>query len=214
MIRLCYSDISAIDPEHIDSLLSSVPSDRAERAKRVMNADMRGCILASYVLCKGMLSDVGITTFDIAHDEYGKPALVPSCGVHFNLSYSSTVVSCCIADNEIGVDVERIGRIELSVARRFFHQNEYDEILSCGNPEMAVTRLWTIKESMAKCIGKGISRELLCGNLGRFSQTALHTFFFSNQQYNVNEYFLPGYCFSVCSTTNELPSRLERIKLY
>ena len=213
MTRLCYSDISTIDPEYFESVMANVPADRTARAKRVMNADMRRCILASYVLCKRMLSDAGVASFDFDLDEYGKPILVPFCGIHFNLSYSGTIASCCIADSEIGVDVERIGRIELSVARRFFHRNEYDEIIGCDNPDMAAARLWTIKESLAKCIGKGLSRELLCNDLGGFANTASHYFLFGNQEYHVNEFLLPEYSISVCSKKNELPGRLEEIYL-
>lgn len=213
MTRLCYSDISTIDPEYFESVMANVPADRTARAKRVMNADMRRCILASYVLCKRMLSDAGVASFDFDLDEYGKPILVPFCGIHFNLSYSGTIVSCCIADSEIGVDVERIGRIELSVARRFFHRNEYDEIIGCDNPDMAAARLWTIKESLAKNIGSGISREFLGHSFGGFSNTMFHSLFFCDYEYYINEYFLEDYCISVCNRKHEFPEKIERIDL-
>jgi 4'-phosphopantetheinyl transferase len=93
--------------------------------------------------------------------DYGKPALVPECGLCFNLSNSRALVVCLVAENaDVGVDVEPYSRAQtiLEVAPSVFSQLELSQ-LEALNPESRITRalqLWTLKEAYIKARGMGL----------------------------------------------------------
>ena len=92
-------------------------------------------------------------------NEYGKP-FYPECGVHFNLSHAGNWAVCGADRREIGVDIEKIHQVDPGIAGRFFTAAENDFIESAENAfekKNPFYRLWTLKESYVKCIGKGFS---------------------------------------------------------
>ncbi len=64
-------------------------------------------------------------------------------------------------DRDLGVDVERVRRFPgaLSVAERFFARQEYAGLCALRQEELdaAFFSLWTRKEAVVKCLGRGLS---------------------------------------------------------
>lgn len=138
-------------------------------------------------------------------DIYGKPYLVNCPDFHFNISHSGDYVVCAIDNNEIGIDIEEIKKINYEeIARNFFTSKECDYIFNC-NKEDCISRfynIWTLKESYIKCIGKGLYK-----NLRSFSINFLkNEFIVDFDDEMCNEYFFrcfdidDNYKLSVCST--------------
>jgi 4'-phosphopantetheinyl transferase len=95
----------------------------------------------------------------------GKPSLIGSSGVYFNLAHSHEIALAAIAAHEeIGVDVEYIRPIEEidQLARTCFSPREYLEFTQ--TPASASRRAffngWTRKEAYIKAIGAGLSYPL------------------------------------------------------
>lgn len=92
-------------------------------------------------------------------NEFGKPYL--SGGrLHFNIAHSGEWVICGIDSEEIGVDIERHHATSLAIATRFFAQEENDLLAQAKGPSERMRiffRIWALKESYAKAIGKGLS---------------------------------------------------------
>lgn len=97
--------------------------------------------------------------FQIDKNEFGKPYFSGKSEYHFNLSHSGDYVICGISDYEIGVDIEKHGKMETDIARRHFASGEYLSILS-QKPENRMQHffdIWTLKESYIKAVGGGLA---------------------------------------------------------
>ena len=97
--------------------------------------------------------------------EKGKPFLKDS-PLTFNLSHTKEMAVLAIARHvEIGVDIEKIKTSAhyLDIAKRFFHPEEYQQLLNIENTEEQQKTffiLWTAKEAILKATGEGITAGL------------------------------------------------------
>jgi 4'-phosphopantetheinyl transferase len=94
---------------------------------------------------------------------HGKPFLqTPSIPVQFNLSHSGLRAVLVVTRNmRCGIDIEQV-RIEISdqaIAERFFcaRENEWLQSLPADQRIQGFFRLWSVKESILKADGKGMS---------------------------------------------------------
>lgn len=96
---------------------------------------------------------------------YGKPELKQEPNresVYFNLSHSKHLIAMVISKkNQIGIDLEYINQnrdIE-KLQRRIFHPIEEKEWAKCPSDKKALLfyKIWTLKESYVKAVGRGLS---------------------------------------------------------
>ncbi len=90
----------------------------------------------------------------------GKPQVA---GLEFNLSHSGDLVAYAVSDQPVGIDIERIRKIDLTaIIQRFFAASEFAawQKLPPAEQEAAFFRLWTIKEAYLKAIGTGLHTPL------------------------------------------------------
>ncbi len=98
----------------------------------------------------------------------GKPEIAGPGGapaLHFNLSHTTGLVACAVAGDEVGADVEWVGRRTdpARLARRFFAPAEAEAIESPADEDRRRRRffeLWTLKEAYLKARGEGLTRRL------------------------------------------------------
>ncbi|SEO26656.1 4'-phosphopantetheinyl transferase [Paenibacillus sophorae] len=95
-------------------------------------------------------------------NRYGKPFLVAYPDYHYNLSHSGDYVLCAVDQHPIGIDIEEIKPIDLTIADRFFSGRENKEIKEIPEDRRNdyFYQLWTAKESYIKFRGKGLSMPL------------------------------------------------------
>lgn len=105
-------------------------------------------------------------------NSFGKPEVDRQCAsewtrppLHFNISHTSSLIACGIsAHSHIGIDVEEKKRTikndVMSFARRFFCPHEVEHLANILDPEkrrQEFIKLWTLKESYVKALGRGFS---------------------------------------------------------
>ncbi|MCR5740934.1 MAG: GNAT family N-acetyltransferase [Gammaproteobacteria bacterium] len=88
----------------------------------------------------------------IKYNEYGKPYIDGE--LHFNVSHSDGIVVIALSDKEIGVDIERIRTVKNRVIKYSLSDKEYKGVDTVDD----FFTYWTIKESVGKCIGVGLSK--------------------------------------------------------
>ena len=116
--------------------------------------------LAGEALARYALDRVfGCGPVRFARTPAGKPFVPDRPEWQFSVSHSGEWVVCAVADEPVGVDVERIGAVRESVARRFFTQTERAEIAASPDHDEAFTRVWVRREAMLKASGTGWSGE-------------------------------------------------------
>lgn len=87
----------------------------------------------------------------LRYGEYGKPYLV-SGELFFNLSHCENMMACAVSEREVGVDIQKIC-YKPRVLKRVCSDKEADAIKTAED----FTRMWVLKESFAKCDGRGLS---------------------------------------------------------
>jgi 4'-phosphopantetheinyl transferase len=155
-------------PESIDStkyniLCHKVSKEREARIFNEMNRYNIQSLFTELLLRYTLNSILGLREKDIAfqYNKFGKPSLIggPSAEIKFNLSHSGSWILCGISNNELGVDIQKIGEFKLNIAKRFFALREYNSLLCLakGDATKRFYEYWALKESYIKAVGKGLS---------------------------------------------------------
>ena len=127
---------------------------RMERADRFrFREDRLRSIGAGFLLSRVL----GVREKDLMYGPHGKPSC-PACGKEFSLSHSGELILLAVSDRPVGADIEKIGEIRRNVARRVFLPEELNWMEGDKTLETErFYRLWTLKESVMKALGRGFS---------------------------------------------------------
>lgn len=218
-VRLYVADTSG-DEAFFDRWYARMPLSRRARCDRFrQEADRKRCITAyallSYAL--GELTGDRSYTLDLTEGADGKPYLTDNTAF-FNISHSGERIALALSPMEVGCDVESKSANALSVAKRFFSENEYDYILAAHDESVRsrdFTRLWTMKESVVKCCGEGIRRPFrdfsVVDEEGRITDTVMLPD--KDRVYRIREFAAEDkYCYSVCSIYDRIENDIRRIE--
>ena len=142
----------------LEAALLELSPERREQALRYRHElGRRQCALAYLLLKRALHEGYGITGNPrFNYGEQGKPLLADYPDIHFSLSHCREAVACAVSDRPVGIDVESIGRYREQLAAYTMSEDERAAIAAAASPEVAFTRLWTMKEALLKCSGQGI----------------------------------------------------------
>jgi hypothetical protein len=89
-----------------------------------------------------------------AKSDFTEDVLRENMGVNicFNISHSANYVACAIADSPVGIDIEGGRKVNRSVAKRYFTEEEIESIHS----DEDFFKIWTFKEALGKYTGEGL----------------------------------------------------------
>lgn len=122
-------------------------------------------LLSELLIQKAIIEKTGIENAAIRRNEYGKPYLQGVKDFHFNLSHSGDYVVIAVSERHVGIDIEKKVKVDYRIAKKFFGEKEVQEILTSSEEQDRVDafcRIWTLKESYVKAIGKGLSIPFSC----------------------------------------------------
>lgn len=163
MLEVWITDLSnPLTCEQYHDLLTKIAFDKRERLERFRyfedaERSLLGDILIRTLIAKYNFNDNKKIVFST--NKYGKPYLEGNPDMHFNVSHSGIKVACAICDVPIGIDIENVKPIDLTIAERCFTQAEYDFINNANNAEQKYHRfysIWTKKEAYIKQRGIGL----------------------------------------------------------
>lgn len=152
--------------ENARGCMALLSDDERARWQRFRVEHSRRQYLATHALARMALAHYsGIAAEDLRFtaNRYGKPALEPDCGVRFNLSNSTGLVVCLVAEGtaEVGVDVEPLARADqiTNVGHKAFSAAERAQMEGLPSAEILDRglSLWTLKEAYVKARGVGMS---------------------------------------------------------
>jgi len=90
------------------------------------------------------------------YHEYKKPYFKYYPDLYFNLSHCTGLAVCLLSEHECGVDTESLREVRPAVVRRVFSSEEQKLLETSPEADRLFTRIWTLKESYVKAIGRGI----------------------------------------------------------
>jgi len=205
--------------EYQDTLLQYLPEAGKLRVKDRLNNSSKlqtvsGELLARYSV-KQYLGKPD-QEINLLFGEKGKPHIGNLGNVHFNISHSGHYVVCAVAAAEIGIDVERIRKVNLRIAERFFSPSEIDDLMACDEEtrmQYFIT-LWTIKESYLKAIGRGLTQHLNSFTIVRNNGSYLLTGNEEAEGYGIETLRLDHeYMMAVCSPLPHSPFAIRHVTL-
>jgi 4'-phosphopantetheinyl transferase len=153
-----------------------------------------GRVLLSYILYKNGKDNRLTFSYGVNEKPYLKDGRA-----FFNISHSGSYVICSVSENEIGCDVQTVEKYNPRIATRFFTENEKLFLEKSENQSEDFTRLWTLKESVLKKTGEGIT-----GGLASFcfaDSLTQNSFIKFGYHFRVNK--LIGAYISICSDAPE-----------
>lgn len=157
-------DIATVLENSLGAILGNFTSERqAEILKYRFNADRNRTAYGELLVRKLLADRTGAAVKDIifTRNKPGKPYWVKS-DLHFNISHSGKWVVCSIGNMPSGVDVEIDQAVDMAIAKEYFLPSEYQYLLMLpiAKRNLALLKLWTIKESYLKYTGEGLSGDL------------------------------------------------------
>ena len=98
----------------------------------------------------------------IAYGPHGKPTLADAAGPHFNVAHSGEWAVIALADQPVGVDVERFRPMASAarLAERWFHPSERRRIAASADALREFFAVWVAKEAALKLVGLGVGESL------------------------------------------------------
>jgi 4'-phosphopantetheinyl transferase len=205
---------TSISPQLFASLLSVIGAARRERILRFRKREDAERALIADVLIRAIICrKLHLTNQHIVFDSnrHGKPFLQHHSDFHFNLSHAGEWVVCAVGSKPVGIDVEYIRPVSLTLAKRFFSDEEYRAIMEkeVSSRLPFFFELWTLKESYIKALGRGLSLSLASftistGETGIGCTTGLNAGKWFFKQYDAG----PGYKCAVCSASDEIADHI------
>lgn len=154
MVKIYCADINLL-PDDITPFLKYISKERLEKinAKKRLD-DKKRSLLAGILIYKNICNDISKLKESI--NEFGKPK-VAGCK-EFSISHSGGYVVMAVSDFPVGIDIERHKRENYSgLAKVAFHGEEQHFINNSDFQKTDFFKLWTLKESYMKALGRGFN---------------------------------------------------------
>ncbi len=208
MIHTYYADIRCLENETLfREKVKQLSPYRQQKIAILRNDRDRNRSLGAGLLLDHGLAVYGLQERSVEYDigQWGKPALKYHPEICFSLSHSGDYAICTIGDSPVGNDIEHVREGRLKVANRFFAEEELAWLYEAETEEERtgrMFRLWTMKESFLKVIGRGMSLSLkdFVIRMDEESGRARVRHSFDAKYYYMREYGeIDGYCTAVCA---------------
>ncbi|WP_116107047.1 4'-phosphopantetheinyl transferase family protein [Lewinella sp. IMCC34191] len=157
---LTQANDNRIPPAEWQRLLGKLPPDLREAVARYRRwQDRQATVLGKLLACRIAETATGEqpSLSDLRADEYRRPYWPQLPDFDFNISHTAGMVICCgaVGAGRVGIDVERVGEVDVTEFRRVFTEAEYGYLTSLADPASEFYRLWTRKEAVMKADGRG-----------------------------------------------------------
>lgn len=160
MLEFYHYDISGMSDEEFEKMYLGSDKNRKEKADKLKKDPAKKLSIASGELARQAIAEkFNIDKKDVRFrvEKGGKP-YAEGLSVNFSISHSGTIALCAVSDKPVGVDIERIRDVDLSVAKKHFAPDEQDYVFE----KLSLSRqrffeVWTRKEAYVKMLGKGIA---------------------------------------------------------
>ena len=139
----------------IKDLKLLLDKDKQQKVEKLQKIEDQKRAIISALLLNDILKYYGLSMSDIIYNEYGKPYLKNN-EICFNISHSGDYVVCAVSKNEIGVDIQEIRKVNDLIVQKKYTEEEQKYVTD----DVTFTKVWTLKESYVKAIGKGLYQKV------------------------------------------------------
>ena len=202
------------DEEILEYLFKYISQEKAEKLSKFKMIDDKkrgliGELLVRYLICDNL--KIKNSEVNFTKNKYGKPFLKDYIGLEYSVSHSNKFVVCAIGDYAVGIDIEYVKDVELGAANYLFERHEYEVFnnLPENNKLDYFYSMWTLKESLIKAKGLGLSIPMKSFSINRDSEKNIYCVY-ENYKYYFREYnTLNDYKLSICSKLKNFPNEIK-----
>lgn len=212
-------EIQAAEEKRLCELLDS---DRVTKVRTLKNKKEKERSIFAGLLLRYAFLEVGYDRkiwqqVEIEKGVYGKPQIKGYSDFHYSLSHSGEWIVCAVDTIPIGADIQEMKPWKLQLAKRFYHKDEYNRLLTWGETDTdrqtkEFYSMWAAKESAVKrigcSIGAGISQYITAEDY-----CCIHD---ENRKETIPIKLydeLEGYIACVCSEIGDFPQKPELIDI-
>ena len=224
MIYTYYADVRCLENEGLfREKLNGLSPYRQQKIALLRNRKDKNRSLGAGLLLNHGLAVYGLQERGMEYEtgEWGKPSLKYHPEICFSLSHSGDYAICTIGDKPVGNDIERVKEGRLKVADRFFAKEELEWLYAAreeADRVLRMFRIWTMKETFLKAIGRGMSLSLgdFAIRMDEESGRARVRHSFDAKYYHMREYQeIDGYCTAVCcQESGDMAYSMIPVELY
>lgn len=205
MNQLYFMEIDpVIDDNVLNEMILDVSDEKKARLLRYRYDIDRKIGIYSDVLLRcmiGMTPSVDYKEINIKTSCTGKPYLASFPYYQFNISHTKNAVAAVLSEEPVGIDIEKIRDVDISIADKVFSDNELTWMHNkTEDKNLRFFNVWTKKEALVKYVGTGLTNDLkLLDVTGSFSHEKFSTF------------MVDGYVISICSNIDFLENDMIKI---
>jgi 4'-phosphopantetheinyl transferase len=178
---------------------NKIPKERYEKMVRYRKYSDKMLLIGNEILFKYRMEhffpEMDYKQWKRREDTFGKPYIEGEAEVYFNMSHAGIYSVCAFSNKPVGVDIEKIAPVDLSIAERYYCSSEFEDIMKYQE-DGRIKRFyeyWVLKESFIKAVGKGLSIPL---NQFSFHEKGDSGLFYVEHQINEHKYLsCPCPCF-------------------
>ena len=219
-MRLYTAKIYELQTTEEERLFELLDSDRREKVSEIRSRRERERSIFAGLLLRHAFLQAGNDVeawrqAEIGRGAYGKPFIKGYQEFHYGLSHSGEWAVCVTDTMPVGVDIQEMKSWRPTLAKRFYHEEEYNRLLALGETDIDRQTqefyiMWTAKESAVKLNGRGIG-----AGISQYVTDTDYRHIYDmdrGQTFRTRWYdILEGYIICVCSETGIFPDLPERV---
>ncbi len=157
MIKIALCNVKELELEKAKKKVSPNRQDKINNYHFIKDKKL-SC--GAELLLNQMLLEENVTCPEYDEDYYHKP-YIKNHEIQFNISHSEDIVACAISDKTVGIDIEYVDKdIDLDIAKNYFYDKEYENIIKSTNKADEFFKYWVLKESFMKYTSLGFNLKL------------------------------------------------------
>ncbi len=204
------------DTSSFDFWYQQMPQYRKDKIDKIKPVASKRQSLGAGILIKQGLDEYGVDGEHILTGSNEKPYIESAHGLEFNVSHSGDMAVCAFSDKCVGIDLEHTKVFNRNLINFVYKPEEIKYIKyrskNQNDENCQYTKLWTIKESIMKYYGKGLSMDprkifvdLENGYRVFYDGEILEDIFFTQYEYM-------GYHITVCSEYERFSDEVRIVK--
>jgi 4'-phosphopantetheinyl transferase len=160
MIQIYYATTEIMLHDNLDSFIGQLSLQTKSKLSLLKRDEDKHLLLTSLILLSKSLDENGCGDYkliDLQYSKTGRPFFSDS---HFDFNISHTDHCAAVAfskDCRVGIDIEKIKKIDFSDFTEYFTGEQWDDIYSADDTYKRFYDHWTLLESGIKADGRGVS---------------------------------------------------------
>lgn len=128
-------------------------TDKNKTDKLLKNVSKKQSILSKYLLRSILSQKYHLDYNNIYYSKFNKPLIKE---INFNISHSFNYVVLIFSEKEIGIDIEKIRKVNLNIINSFCTDREKAYILNSNDIYKSLFEIYTLKEAYFKMLGTNL----------------------------------------------------------